>query len=102
MSAVEQTLVAGQLGSTDDDESRIIDAFDTGTHVAQGDVEDVVEAIEEWRANPELVAQQGRNAREAFEHQFTRDHAIDEYYRLLVDEETPLAASPATPKPIRS
>jgi len=100
------SMAAGQpilgIAQPHDDESRIIDAFDTGTHVAQGDVEDVVEAIEEWKANPELVAQQGRNAREAFEHQFTRDHSIDEYYRLLVDGETPLAASPAATKPIRS
>ena len=100
------SMAAGQpvlcIAQPHDDESRIIDAFDAGIHVAQGDVEDTVEAIEEWRANPELVAQQGQNAREAFEHQFTRDHSIDEYYRLLVEGETPLAASPAATKPIRS
>jgi glycosyltransferase involved in cell wall biosynthesis len=79
-----------------DDESRIIDAFDAGNHVPQSDVEGVVEAIERWRTNPELLAQQGRNARVAFEQRFTKDRSIDEYYRLLTDEEAPQRAERET------
>jgi glycosyltransferase involved in cell wall biosynthesis len=83
-----------------DDESRTIDAFDAGNHVPQGDVEGVVEAIERWRTDPELLAQQGRNARAAFERRFTKDHSIDEYYRLLTDEEAPQPAERETAESI--
>jgi glycosyltransferase involved in cell wall biosynthesis len=79
-----------------DDESRIIDAFDAGNHVSQSDVEGVVEAIERWRTDPELLAQQGRNARAAFERRFTKDHSIDEYYWLLTDEKAPQPAERET------
>jgi glycosyltransferase involved in cell wall biosynthesis len=69
-----------------DDESRIIDACGAGIHVPQGDVEGVVEAIKRWTRNPELVTEHGENAREAFESQFTKEHSVDEYYRLLTGE----------------
>jgi glycosyltransferase involved in cell wall biosynthesis len=92
MAAGEPVLAIAQ---SHDDESRIVDAFDAGSHVAQGDVDGVVEAIEQWRTNPELVARQGRNAREAFEHRFTRDRSIDEYYRLLAADETGTEPQPA-------
>lgn len=100
------SMAAGQpvlgIAQPHDDESRIIDAFDAGIHVPQGDVDGVVEAIERWKANPELVAEQGRNAREAFERRFTKDHSLDEYYRLLVDEEAPRATSTPPLEPITS
>lgn len=80
-------MAAGQpvltIAQPDDDESRIVDQFDAGIHVSQGDVSGVVEAIENWRENPEMVAQQGENARRAFEENFTVDASIDEYYDLL-------------------
>jgi glycosyltransferase involved in cell wall biosynthesis len=66
-----------------DDESRIVDQFNSGIHVSQGDVEGVVEAIEKWKENPELADQQGDNARRAFEENFTADASIDEYFELL-------------------
>jgi glycosyltransferase involved in cell wall biosynthesis len=66
-----------------DDESRIIEQFDAGTHVPQGDVSGVVAAIETWRDNPDIAARQGANAREAFEENFTADASIDQYYELL-------------------
>jgi len=67
----------------DDDEARIIDAFDAGIHVPQGDTEGIVEAVHTWRENPDLVAEQGSNARAAFEDHFTEDESVDRYYRLL-------------------
>jgi glycosyltransferase involved in cell wall biosynthesis len=66
-----------------DDESRIVDEFDSGIPVAQGDVKGVIEAIEKWKENPELANQQGDNARRAFEENFTADASIDEYFELL-------------------
>lgn len=71
----------------DDDEARIIDTFDAGTHVEQGDVEGIVEAVETWRANESRRKQQGENARAAFEDHFTATESIDRYYTLLSGEE---------------
>jgi len=80
MAAGEPVLTIAQ---PDDDESRIVDQFDAGIHVSQGDVSGIIDAIEEWRQHPELVAEQGENARRAFEENFTTDASIDEYYDLL-------------------
>lgn len=65
------------------DEARVIDRFDAGIHVEQGDVEGLVEAIRAWKENPELVTEQAENARRAFETHFTKEQAIDRYYCLL-------------------
>jgi glycosyltransferase involved in cell wall biosynthesis len=82
MAAGEPVLTIAQ---PDDDESQIVDQFDAGIHVSQGDVEGIVEAIERWNSDPELVNSQGRNAREAFEENFTADKSIDQYYRMLAE-----------------
>jgi len=66
-----------------DDEAKLVEAHDAGEQVTQGDVDSMVRVVEEWRSNPDLVERQGRNAREAFEAHFTREQAVDEYYRLL-------------------
>ncbi|WP_256546761.1 glycosyltransferase family 4 protein [Halobellus inordinatus] len=71
------------IAQPDDDESRIVDQFDAGIYVSQGDVDGIVDAIERWQSNPELVEEQGTNAREAFEENFTVDKSIDNYYRML-------------------
>jgi len=68
-----------------DDEARIIDSFDAGMHVPQGDTDGVIEAIDTWKDDAELVDEQGRNARRAFEQRFTKDQSVDRYYRLLTD-----------------
>lgn len=86
MAAGEPVLTIAQ---PDDDESRIVDTFDAGIHVAQGDTLGIVEAIETWQADPELADQQGTNARRAFEENFTTDASIDEYYRMLVGTTSP-------------
>jgi len=80
MAAGEPVLTIAQ---PDDDESRIVDQFDAGIHVSQGDVSGIVEAIETWRTNPNLKQNQGENARRAFEENFTTDASIDEYYDML-------------------
>ncbi|MCT9098178.1 glycosyltransferase family 4 protein [Haloarchaeobius sp. HME9146] len=71
------------ISQPDDDEARIVEQFEAGIQVSQGDVEGIVEAINRWQSNPELVREQGKNAREAFENNFTEDQSIDEYYRML-------------------
>lgn len=71
----------------DDDEARVVSSADAGFVVPQGDVAGVVEAVERWRADPDLVDAQGTNARRAFEERFTRERAVGEYYRLLVGGE---------------
>jgi glycosyltransferase involved in cell wall biosynthesis len=83
MAAGQPVLVIAQ---SDDDESRIVTAYDAGMQVAQGDVRGVVDAIDEWRSDPELLEEQGRNAREALEEHFTESQCIDDYYRLLAGE----------------
>lgn len=80
MAAGEPVLTIAQ---PHDDEARIVDQFDAGIHVSQGDVEGIVEAIETWREDPERQDSQGENARRAFEENFTTDASIDEYYEML-------------------
>ena len=80
MAAGEPVLTIAQ---PDDDESRIVDQFDAGIHVSQGDVDGIIDAIERWKSTPELVEKQGENAREGFEENFTVDESIDNYYRML-------------------
>lgn len=80
-------LAAGQpillISERDSDEARIVDEFDAGIRAPPGGVEEIVAAIETWRSNPDLVDEQGENARAAFENHFTRSHSIDAYFRLL-------------------
>jgi glycosyltransferase involved in cell wall biosynthesis len=75
------------ISQPDDDEARIVERFDAGISVEQGDVKGVVEAVERWLADPDLVERQGANAREAFEAHFVKSRAVDEYYRMLSGEE---------------
>lgn len=83
------SLAAGQpvlvVSDPDSDEARVVESHDAGRHVVQGDVEGMVRAIDEWRSDPSLVERQGHNARQAFENRFTKERAIDQYYRLLGD-----------------
>ncbi|NLV12627.1 glycosyltransferase family 4 protein [Haloarcula argentinensis] len=69
-----------------DDEARIVDQFDAGFNVPQGDTEGLVEAIQTWQENPQLREEQGANAREAFENHFTKKQSIDRYYELLSEQ----------------
>jgi glycosyltransferase involved in cell wall biosynthesis len=83
------SLAAGQpvlaISHPDDDEARLVERHDAGQVVRQHDVEGVVEAVQRWRRDPDLVERQGRNAREAFESNYTKEQSVDEYYQLLSD-----------------
>ncbi|WP_435196365.1 glycosyltransferase family 4 protein [Natronomonas sp. EA1] len=76
------------ISQPDDDEAQIVGAFDAGINAAQGDTAAVVEAINTWTTNPDLVREQGENARTAFEARFTKDESIDRYYDILVDSQS--------------
>ncbi|NUB91497.1 glycosyltransferase family 4 protein [Haloterrigena sp. SYSU A121-1] len=68
-----------------DDEARIVEGNESGIQVSQEDVDGVVKAIETWRNNPDLVQDQGQNARTVFEENFTKDQSVDAYYELLME-----------------
>ena len=74
------------ISDADDDEARIVNECSAGMQVKQGDVDAVVKAIEDWRSAPKIVNEQGRNAREAFLNNFTKQHSIDNYYRVLTED----------------
>jgi len=84
-------MAAGQpllvISQPNDDEARIVEQFDAGISVEQEDVEGIVEAIERWSSNPELVERQGENAREAFEEHFVKEKAIDQYHKMLTERQ---------------
>lgn len=71
------------IAQPNDDEAQIVEAFDAGINAPQGDTDAVVDAIRTWTANPDLVAEQGANARRAFEARFTKEKSIDRYYKML-------------------
>jgi glycosyltransferase involved in cell wall biosynthesis len=73
------------IAQPNDDEARIVEAFDAGINASQGDSDAVVEAIRTWAADQDLIDEQGANARQAFETRFTKDESIDRYYDLLAD-----------------
>lgn len=76
-------LVLSQPG---DDEAKIVERFDAGIHVTQGDEQGVVDAIRLWRANPDIREKHGQNAVQAFKQHFSKEKAIDAYYRLLTEQ----------------
>lgn len=65
------------------DEARMVEAADAGVAVPPGDTDGVVACIREWKDNPNRVAEQGRNAREAFESRFSAEIGVEQYYELL-------------------
>lgn len=79
-----------------DDESRLVESFDMGIQVEPGDVDGIVDAVNTWRADDALREEQGGRARQALEANFTKDKCLDQYYRLLAEDqpvEAPLSAT---------
>ena len=89
-SKLPTSLAVGQpilvIAERDDDEAEVVRKFNAGKVVEQDNPNDVVSAIEDWRSDPKLVEQQGRNARKALENHFTKDKVMQEYYQTLTDE----------------
>jgi glycosyltransferase involved in cell wall biosynthesis len=83
------------IAQPDSDEARIVEGFDAGQQVAQGDTGALVAAVDRWRSDPAYYRRQAANARRAFDAHFTRDEAVDAYYALLT--RGPSAVSDVTP-----
>lgn len=62
----------------------VIEEFDCGFRVDQMDVASVVEAIERWASQPDLLEYHKRNARRALEERFTRSQALKRYTEVLI------------------
>ncbi|WP_265110768.1 glycosyltransferase family 4 protein [Halosolutus halophilus] len=86
-SKLYSALASGQpvlvIADEHDDESQIISRYNAGIQVSPGDPQAAIDAINQWKNNPELVREHGENAREAFENHFTQENSIDKYYKLL-------------------
>lgn len=61
----------------------IVDRWDCGVRVAQGDVSGVVRCIDRWDKDREFLKRQGMNARKCLESQFAMARAVDQYAELL-------------------
>lgn len=70
------------------DEARLVVENNAGKSVPQGEPEQVAEAIKHWQQNPDLVAEQGTNARDLFEDRFTKEKSINNYYSVLTGGKT--------------
>jgi len=66
-----------------DEIARVIDEADCGIHVEPGDVEGARAALERWADDPQFAAQQGHNARQCLEEQYTLENAVDAYDELV-------------------
>jgi glycosyltransferase involved in cell wall biosynthesis len=71
------------VAGADDDVGHLVETHDVGVRRSQGDVSGIADAVRAWLADPDLVAEQGRNARAVFERHFTREAAVDAYAAVL-------------------
>nr|WP_233265191.1 glycosyltransferase family 4 protein [Halomarina oriensis] len=71
------------------DEARIVRTHDAGQQCPPRDVEAVVEAVERWRSDSDLVERQGENARRAFERHYSKPRGVDAYYRSVTGVDPP-------------
>jgi len=85
-------LASGQpvlvIAQPDSDEVHVVERYNAGQQVEQGNVSGIVEAIERWQSDSELLARQSENARTAFENHFTKQKSVDKYYEVLTEEMT--------------
>lgn len=63
--------------------ARVIKEFNCGFNLTQGDTEGLANIILKLYKEPELVDELGRNARQCFEKNFTREKIAREYYDAL-------------------
>lgn len=71
------------ISHPEDDEAKIVEKFDAGTQVTQKNSQEIVSVIKNWMKSPNLVEEQGANAREAFETHFTKKNSINQYFNML-------------------
>lgn len=80
-------LAAGQailaLVGKDSEVADIIEKFECGIRIDQGDIEGVVNALARWCTDLSFLERMKHNARNCFERHFTKDQAIVRYYEIL-------------------
>ena len=62
-----------------DEVARVVREYDCGAHATPGSPEEVADILEHWANNPQEVHRLGQNARECFEQNFTKQHALSAY-----------------------
>lgn len=67
----------------DDEVARVVREHDCGAYARPGDADRVADILERWADDPERVDAVGENARNCFERNYTKDHAVSAYAELL-------------------
>jgi len=80
------------IGDADGEQARVVRGARCGSVITCGNSAGLVEELRRMRAEPEWVAEAGRNARYLFERRYTLTSAIQKWRQLLEE-----VASPVTP-----
>lgn len=82
-------LAAGQailaLVGTNSEVADIVEEFNCGFRVDQGDVRGVANALVRWHTDPRLLQEMKANARRCFEQNFEKDRALGKYRALIAE-----------------
>ena len=73
------------IGDTEGEIAELLQEYDCGLAVAEGDSEALAEAIRELERSPERVAAMGRRARQLFEARFDREIALAGWEEALLE-----------------
>lgn len=88
-SKLYSSLAAGQpilaVVGENDEVARVVSKNNCGAYIKPGESRAAAEALKQWADDPEQVATLGKNARECFEDQYTKEHAVDQYADLFRD-----------------
>ncbi|MFC6952959.1 glycosyltransferase family 4 protein [Halorubellus litoreus] len=86
-SKLYSSLAAGDpilaLVSQTDEVARVVERSDSGAQIDQGKANEVADVLESWADNTSRVEEMGRNARECFESNYTKEHSVDAYANLF-------------------
>lgn len=63
--------------------ANVVKKYNCGIVVDNGDKAGLINAILKFQKNKTLRKEMGENARKCFEQYFTRNHAIDKYYKMI-------------------
>jgi len=71
------------ISSAEAEIGSVVERTGCGIRVDPNAPKQIADAIRQWSQNPDEVAEMGNRARKVFEEEFTKDHAISEYERLV-------------------
>ena len=66
-----------------DEVARVVREADCGAHVPSGDPDGAATVLSEWADTPRTAEGLGENARETFEHNYRKEHAVEAYRSLF-------------------